>query len=146
MFAPYLGYKAKAVKPNSGGWVQTTRRRLIGLSMLNNIGFTFLNKLPVLFFNRPENSMDELKSPHYSYSMTMNFCPADHIEEIRNIAVPTLVVIGSEDESFYAEEFPAVFEAAEEYATVQIIDAIKHLDIVLDEKVVQVVKEWNAGH
>ncbi|HCW06104.1 MAG TPA: alpha/beta hydrolase, partial [Cytophagales bacterium] len=34
MLAPYLGYDAITVKPNSGGWVEVALQRIIGLSML----------------------------------------------------------------------------------------------------------------
>lgn len=143
LLSPYLGHKAKAVKPNSGGWVQIALPRIIGLSMLNNVGLTSLNSLPVLFFNRPDNINDDLQSPHYSYNMTMNFNPDNHIEEIKNLSTPSLVMVGREDESFYPEEFPITFKPAEEYTQVEILENIKHLDIVKNKKTFQLIKNWN---
>ena len=143
LLSPYLGHKSKAAKPNSGGWVQIALPRIIGLSMLNNIGLSSLNHLPVLFFNRPDNINDDLQSPHYSYNMTMNFNPDNSVEEIKNLSTPSLVLVGREDESFFPEEFPIAFEAAAEYTEVAIIEDAKHLDIVQNKKAFQLIKNWN---
>jgi non-heme chloroperoxidase len=90
MLAPYLGHDAPTVKPNSGGWVTVAMKRIIGLSMLNNVGFSKLNDLPVLFFNRPASINDKLQVPAYSFKMTINFGPKNYIDEIKNIDVPCL--------------------------------------------------------
>lgn len=112
MLAPYLGYDAITVKPNSGGWVTVALKRIIGLSMLNNIGIKMLNGLPVLFFNRPESVNDELQVPFYSFRMTIDFTPKNYKEDIRNINIPCLVLVGKQDESFYPEQFEVAFKPA----------------------------------
>lgn len=146
MLAPYLGYKATTVKPNSGGWVKVALKRIIGLSMLNIVHVKILNHLPVLFFNRPENMNDSLQVPSYSYIMTMNFDSKDYQQEIKNTNIPCLVLVGKEDESFYPEQFPIVFEPSENFVQVEIIENVKHLDIVKNNKIIQSIKEWNKNN
>jgi len=143
LLAPYLGHEAPTVKPNSGGWVQVAMKRIIGLSMLNNVGIKTLNKLPVLFFNRPANLNDKLQVPFYSFNMTMNFNPKNYKEEIANIDIPCLVLVGKQDESFYPEQFPIVFDTAKKYVRVEIVEGVKHLDIVKNQKAFEIIKEWN---
>ena len=143
LLAPYLGYKAPTVKSNSGGWVKVALKRIIGLSMLNNLHVKSLNHLPVLFFNRPETINDSLQVPSYSYNLTMNFDTKDYQNEIKNIDIPCLVLVGNEDESFYPEKFPIVFEPAKKFARVKILENVKHLDIVKNSKTFRLIEEWN---
>lgn len=143
LLAPYLGHDAPTVKPNSGGWVKVAMKRIIGLSMLNYAGFKTLNNLPVLFFNRPENINDKLQVPTYSFNMTINFNPKNHKEEIKNINIPCLVLVGKQDESFYHEQFPITFKVAEKFVRLEILDSTKHLDIVKSHKAFDIIKEWN---
>ncbi|WP_200976509.1 alpha/beta hydrolase [Echinicola sp. 20G] len=143
LISPYLGYNSPTVKPNSGGWVKVALKRIIGLSMLNNLSIKNLNHLPVLFFNRPENINDSLQVPSYSYNMTMNFDSKNYQQEIANIYIPCLVLVGKEDESFYADQFPIVFNPSKKFTQVEIMENVKHLDIVRNSKTVRLIEEWN---
>ncbi|WP_256437268.1 serine aminopeptidase domain-containing protein [Flavobacterium sp. CS20] len=142
MLAPYLGYDAITVKPNSGGWVTVALKRIIGLSMLNNIGIKMLNGLPVLFFNRPESVNDELQVPFYSFRMTIDFTPKNYKEDIRNINIPCLVLVGKQDESFYPEQFEVAFKPADKFVKTLILDDAKHLSLVDKQKTFEIIKEW----
>ncbi len=144
LLSPYLGHDAPTVKSNSGGWVKVSMTRIIGLSMLNNIGIKTLNNLPVLFFNRPENINDNLQVPFYSFNMMINFNPKNHIEEIKNIDIPCLVLVGKNDESFYPDKFPNAFAAAKEFVRLDLLDDVKHLDIVNNQKTFEIIKSWNS--
>ncbi|PWJ55044.1 alpha-beta hydrolase superfamily lysophospholipase [Dyadobacter jejuensis] len=143
LLAPYLGYDSPTVKHNSGGWVQVALKRIIGLSMLNNIGVKFLNHIAVLFFNRPENLNDKLQVPSYSYNMTINFNPKDYKAEIENIKIPCLVLVGDQDESFYTEQFSIAFDTAKKYTRLEILENVKHLDIVKNPHAFEIIKDWS---
>ena len=145
LLSPYLGHDAPTVKPNSGGWVKVAMKRIIGLSMINNVGFKSLNHLPVLFFNRPENINDKLQVPSYSFNMTINFNPKNHKGEINNINIPCLVLVGKQDESFYPEQFPITFKPAEKYVRLELLDGVKHLDIVKSHKTFEIIEEWSKN-
>ncbi len=142
MLAPYLGYDAITVKPNSGGWVTVALKRIIGLSMLNNIGIKTLNGLPVLFFNRPESVNDELQVPFYSFRMTIDFTPKNYKEDIKNINIPCLVLVGKQDESFYPEQFEVAFKPAAKFVKTIILNDAKHLSLVDKQKTFEIIKEW----
>lgn len=142
LLSPYLGHKAKTVKPNSGGWVQIALPRIIGLSMLNSIGFRSLNHLPVLYFNRPAHINDALQAPHYSFNMTLNFNPDNHLKEIENISIPSLVLVGEKDESFYPERFHEVFQPAQKFTQVHILKEVKHLGVVKNKETFKRLVDW----
>lgn len=142
MLAPYLGYKAPTVKPNSGGWVTVAYKRIIGLSMLNNLNITGLNDLPVLFFNRPEKFNDKLQVPSYSFRMTLNFTPKNYKKDISNINIPSLVLVGEKDESFYPKQFKIEFQPAKKYVKTFIIPNANHLNLVNNQHTFKLIKKW----
>jgi len=145
MLAPYLGYDAPTVKPNSGGWVVVAIKRIIGLSMLNNIRIRTLNGLPVLFFNRPEAYDDKLQVPSYSFRMTINFTPKNYREDVKKIDIPCLVLVGKQDESFYPEQFQPAFEPAKRFVKTEILDSTKHLDLVSNQETFKRIEEWTKS-
>ena len=142
MLAPYLGYDAPTVKPNSGGWVTVALKRIIGLSMLNNIGIKMFNELPVLFFNRPESMNDKLQVPSYSFRMTINFTPKNYKDDVKNINIPCLVLVGQQDESFYPEQFPIAFKPAEKFVKTEIVSNTTHLSLVSNQETFERIKQW----
>ncbi len=144
LFAPYLGHDAPTVKPNSGGWVTVVLKRWIGLSMLNRFGIRLFNDLKVLIFNRPEEWNDELQVPSYSYRMAVNYGPSHYVDDIKKIAVPTLVLVGSSDESFHPEKFASVFgvEKPAPLIDVKIVKGANHMSIVDDSDSRRFILDW----
>lgn len=142
LLAPYLGYAAPTVKPNSGGWVQVAKKRYIGLSMFNQIHVTTFNHMPVIYFNRPENRVDALQAESYSYRLNESFSPQDYAQNLKSNHYPILVLVGTEDDAFYAEKFKPVFLEHAPHATVRLIENTKHLDLPNSEVAFKVMKEW----
>lgn len=142
LLAPYLGHDSPTVKPNSGEWVTVALKRWIGLEMINNLGITAFNDLPVLLFNRPEKWNDDLQVESYSYRMAVNFAPNDYLEDISKISMPTLVLIGENDESFYPEKFSTVFDSVKQNVNVHIIDGENHMSIVDTDNSQRHIRDW----
>lgn len=113
--------------------------------MLNNIGIKAFNDLPVLFFNRPEEINDNLQVPFYSFRMTINFTPKNYKEDIRNINIPCLVLVGRQDESFYPEQFQIAFEPANKFVKTEILDNTKHLSLVSNQETFERIREWTEN-
>lgn len=156
LFAPYLGHEAitiksnqdkqlsTEVKSNSGEWVTVALKRWIGLAMLNNIGISGFNSKPVLIFNLPEQWVDNLQTPDYSYRLAMSFQPNDYIADIKRINKPTLVLVGQEDEAFASDQFAPAFQSAAAFAAVKTIPEAKHLDIINNPDSRQAIRQWYA--
>lgn len=139
---PYLGYKAPTARPNSGGWIQVSTRRYAGLAMFNNVGINVFNYLPVLFFNRPEKWSDPLQAESYSYRLNESFSPQSYEENLQKNKKPILVLVGADDEAFYAEKFEAVFRKNAPQALIQIIPSAKHLNLPNNEAAINIISSW----
>jgi pimeloyl-ACP methyl ester carboxylesterase len=142
LLAPYLGYKAPTIKQNSGGWVQVLTQRYIGLSMLNNIGITWLNKQKVLFFNRPHNMQGALQAESYTYRLNQSFSPRSYQSDLKAIKQPLLVIVGKDDEAFHASQFQAVFDEYAPHAELHIIPKTKHLDLPSNKTTASLINTW----
>ena len=145
LLAPYLSYKAPTTRPNSGGWVQVAKGRYAGLSMLNNVGITRLNSQPVLFFNRPQEMNDALQLQSYSYRLNESFAPQDFAADLQHNTKPILVLVGAEDEAFYAREFSPLFRAHAPSAIVEVIDEATHLSLIDDSRTADRISHWLNG-
>jgi non-heme chloroperoxidase len=141
MFSPYLGYKSPTLKAGNGNWVTVSVKRFVGLSMLNNIGITSFNDKPVLFFNRASKWNDSLQVASYSYRMAMSMDPKDFKSDIKNIYAPAIVLVGGDDESFYADKFDEVFSSSE-YAETHIIEGTAHLDVIDNKESLGKITDW----
>lgn len=142
--APYLGHDAPTTKPNSGDWVTVNVKRWVGLSILNGFGVKRLNGLPVLRFNRPEEWNDPLQVSHYSYRLATSFATSNYSRDVAKIDRPGLVLVGSDDESFYPEAYSLVFAFAEEKVDVEILPQISHIGITRSDDVVEKIEHWYA--
>ncbi len=142
LLAPYLGYQAPTVRPNSGGWVQVAQLRYAGLAMLNNIGITFLNNYQVLFFNRPLEVTGELQLDSYSYTLNESFSPQSYAADLSNYKRPMLLLVGELDEAFYPNEFKKVLEINAPHTEFHLLKNTKHLDLPLSEEASKLIIEW----
>lgn len=75
LLAPYLQHDAPTTRPNSGGWAMPYIGRMIGLTMLNRIGFRFFNNMIVIKFNLKRNARDGTETLHDSYALNTSLHP-----------------------------------------------------------------------
>lgn len=144
LLSPYLGYQAPTVRPNSGGWVQVTKRRYAGLAMLNNIGITGLNHYPVLFFNRPVGIKNELQLDSYSYQLNESLSPQDYAANLASNKKPIMLLVGENDEAFYPDAFKHVLAEYAPNAEFHVLQNTKHLDLPANIKTAELINTWLA--
>lgn len=139
LFAPHLGANSPTVpteiSEDSKAFVQIHLPRIIGLAMLNNMRITALNGKDTLFFN-----LSGVTST-YSYRAMMNASPADYVTALTAVNQPMLVVVGSNDEAFVAEQFPTAVTSYSDGA-VHIVDGESHTTIVESAAAMTVVEDW----
>ena len=149
MFAPQLGENSPTNKTqdNQSSEPENTFMalhipRLIGLALLNSMGITQWNNMPVFFFNLPEGT--PLSS--YSYRSTASMSPKDYTTGLQAIDKPLLVVVGENDEAFNAAAYE---EAISTYSKGEflMVDGQTHNGIRHDEVAMRRVREWiNANN
>lgn len=142
MLAPYLGHDAPTVRSNSGGWAAPSLARIIPIAMLNALGVTRFNDTQVLRFNLPAEYQDGAQTLSYSYRLMAGFGPADREADLARLKVPFLLVVGSDDESFFASEFEPVVRPHVPHARIEIIEGVSHLGLVTDEQTIALVLTW----
>jgi non-heme chloroperoxidase len=144
LLSPFLKYNAPTVRPNSGGWAVPYTGRIAGLTMLNNVGISWFNYLTVIEFNMPEEARDGTETLSYSFRMNTAYAPRNYKKDLSAIYQPVLVVAGTEDESFYADQFGPVISQYTE-ARIELLEGVTHMGVVIGEEIHPVVWEWLKG-
>lgn len=150
LLAPYLGHDAPTTRPQSGGWARPLIRRIIGLSMLNNVGITALNHLPIIDFAFPASVLDgplgATATRRYSYRLNTSFAPrAGYLDDITRLP-PFLLIAGDRDEAFVAKAYEPTMAAANPAGRYEVIEGVSHLDILHHPDGIEAVARYLAEH
>jgi len=140
LLAPYLGHNAVATRPGAGGWVRVYGPRMAALSILNHLGISAFNGLPVLAFALPEGSEREHLTRFWSYRMVnnfgphgeMNLVPGAYRQDAERAPGPVSLLAGAQDESFYANRYAAAFAGVRPSVSVKILPGVGHMGLVSD--------------
>ena len=131
LLSPFLKYNAPTIRPNSGGWAHVYLPRIVGLSMLNNIGIRFMNYLEVIEYNMPGAYRDGTETLTYSHRLNMGYAPRNFKKDLISAKGPMLLVIGTADESFDALAFPPIMADYKPDAEVVLLDDVTHMGVVV---------------
>ena len=151
LMAPFLKYDAPTTKLNSGGWAHPATRRIVGLSMLNNVGITWLNNLPVISFAMSDEVLDgpygHTATTSYSYRLNTAFAPRSNYEaDLAAMKQPFLLIAGADDEAFLVREYQPIISAQTDSGEYQILDGISHIGITTDPQAIDVIARWIEAH
>ena len=140
LLSPFLKYNAPTMRANSGGWVHAHFWRIAGLTMLNNVGIHWFDYLTAIEFNMPEEARDGTETLSYSHRLNTAYAPRNYKKDLRAIKQPLLVVAGTADDAFIAEQFEPVIS---QYTAVQVklLPDLTHMGVVVRPEVRPVVKE-----
>jgi non-heme chloroperoxidase len=95
------------------------------------------NNLPVIKFALTEEAKDFL-TPQYSFALAQNFRPErDYQANIRAVNQPLRILVGQNDEAFYADKFASVFKTAGKDVPVTLLPGINHISLTLEPAAVQ---------
>ena len=144
LFSPLLGDNSPTLpKPStttdttSAPFMKIHIERIIGLYLYNSIGVHQYDSLPVLFFNLPK----EMPLHQYTYRSNKSMSPADYAAGLKSVKAPLLVLVGSKDEAFVANEFkPAVENNSK--GKVVVIEGASHNGIRFSKEAMNNVKTW----
>lgn len=144
LFAPLIGHNSPAFQKIEATeniaeepFMKIHIERIIGLTMLNEIGNHDYDSLPVLFFNLPET----IPLRKYSHRANTSMTPKDYVTGLKAVKAPMLVLIGSNDEAFSAEELQkAILENSS--GKVHIIDKETHNGVRHNTQSFNFIKDW----
>ncbi len=144
LLAPQLGHNAVSTRPGAGGWVRIYGPRIAALSILNRVGISAFNGLPVLAFALPEGAEREHLTRFWSYRMVNNFgphgetslVPGAYRQDAERAPGPVSLLVGAHDESFYADRYSAAFAGVRPSVSVQILPSVGHMGLISDPSAV----------
>jgi len=149
LYAPLLGFGAPTTRtePNADPdgeepWVKVDVPRIIGLSMLNVVGVTGLNALTTAVCHVTESA----RVGEYSFRSLVGTAPQSYVAGVQAIDAPLLLVVGSEDEAFLADEYaPLVAAHARVPGRVEVVEGASHNGVHHDPRSVALVADWLSG-
>jgi len=149
LMSPFLKYNAPTTRPSSGGWAEAMVRRIIGLSMLNTVGITVFNHLPVIDFAFPQEVIDgplgHTATRAYSYRMNTSFAPRNNYLQDVSKLPPFLLVAGRDDEAFVADLYEPTLSPANPNGRYVLIDGVSHLDVISSDEAFTAVRDYLTG-
>lgn len=134
--SPMISPFAPTYRKDSGGWAYPSMPRIMGLLFLNQIGISHFNYLPVLRFALDKESIENMNlTPVYDFNLQQNYgLPARGYEDnLKSIKKPTFVLIGSNDEMFYADQFAPMMKESNPAIEVKVIKDLGHIEMSLNE-------------
>lgn len=142
LLAPYLGHDAPTVRDDSGGWANANVVKIIALSILNELGVTRFNRLPVLHFNLPPEYRDGSETLAYSYRLMKGFAPTNWQNDLGAMSAPVMLLAGAEDEAFFAERFEPTVRPYLPHAEIAMLPDASHLGLVVNAASIERVRQW----
>lgn len=136
LIAPFLKYNAPTMRADAGGWSHSLTRRIIGLSMLNQVGIVTLNHLTAIQFNFPRQVLDgplgHTATTSYSFRLNTAYAPRqDYLTDVA--ALPLfLLIAGANDEAFAADAYQPTLAAVTENGRYEILPNLTHFSILHD--------------
>ena len=132
LLAPFLSQDSPTYRPGSGGWVEVGMGRVVGLSLLNRLGISAFNDLPVTRFALNERAKEFL-TEQYSFSLAANFRPrADYQANMRAVRRPVSIVAGAADEAFHTDLLASEVRSQGQDWPVHLLPGIGHIPLTLD--------------
>ncbi len=145
LLSPFLKYNAPTTRQNSGGWATPYTGRIIGLSLLNNVGIRRFNHLEAIRFNMPAEVRNGTETLAYSYRLNTGYAPHNYKKDLAAIRQPLLVLVGSADESFIPQAYAPTVAQYNPAARVEVVPGLTHQGIVVDEAGYKFIDEWLQG-
>ena len=100
--------------------------------------------MKVIEFNMQEEARDGTETLSYSFRLNTAYSPNNYKKDLSAITQPLLVIAGTADEAFAADQFEAVISQYTE-VQVRLLEGLTHFGVILSPEVRPVVKEWLQG-
>lgn len=131
LLAPFL-IQAPSNRPDSGGWASVGLPRIIALTVLNKIGITAWNDLPVTQFALNAEAKQFLTAS-YSYALATNFgADLDYARDIARAPKSLKLLAGLDDELMVPQRYAGIFAGAGKTIDVTLVPGANHIGLTLN--------------
>lgn len=142
LFSPAIPTAPTMRQGTAGGWANISIAKIVGLSLLNQLGIRCFNHSKVIKFNRPEKFCDGTETLSYSFNLNSSYHPRlPYNKDIAALKNRSLVIIGTEDEANDPAQYPKVMQDLCS-KSIQLIQGVKHLDIVHHAQASEAAIRW----
>lgn len=140
LLAPHLGAGNPTERP-ADGHRKLRMGRVIMLSILDVLGIKRWHGLPAIeLYKEPEELHDGLVTK-LSFRLLLSRSAMKYKRDLAKLAKPTLVLVGAEDEVFYADRYAAVLGKYTQ-AQLHIVPACSHDGLLADPAVLEHLANW----
>jgi non-heme chloroperoxidase len=103
----------------------------VGLTILDRFGIHRFEGLPVLAFAVP-SAREKMMTAIYSYRLSQNFTQNTHyLDDLRRTSRPMEILVGSDDELFYADRFEPLVHSVRTDIPVTVVPGVGHIGIII---------------
>jgi alpha-beta hydrolase superfamily lysophospholipase len=118
--------------------------RIIALMVLNGVGIHSFDHLTALLLAIDPARTDILVG-HYSWLLMRAFATRDYAADLRNAQTPLAIVVGANDELFYADKFAPAVDAVRTGIPVTIVPGLSHTGLTVDPRGVPAIIAASRG-
>ena len=126
---PAIVYPSPLARPNAGGWATPYLPRIVGLIMLNKIGINWFDDLDAIVFAIPPGN--QKLTGVYSFRLAMNLGSSDYFGELERTNKPMALIVGANDDQFYADRYAPLLQPAKPDPTVELVPGLDHVDMLV---------------
>ena len=137
LMSPMLGARAPTYRPGNM-WAAPFIPRIIAIVLLHRLGIHAFDHLPVLAFAVAPRRADILTG-HYSFLLMRAFGTNDYAADFRQAHAPIAVLVGSNDDLFYADKFAPTIAAVRSDIPVTIVPGLDHIEMTTDPRAVPAI-------
>jgi len=143
LLSPFLSHNSPTVRPAKSQWANISIPRFAGITMLNLAGIHCFDSWPVVALAVPDNL--SFLTDKYSYRLARNFganddyINADYLDNFRKCSRPITIIVGANDELFYADKFAPEVRSVTDQVAVEIVPSVNHMAMVSDEMALKTI-------
>ncbi|HSZ88449.1 MAG TPA: alpha/beta fold hydrolase [Acetobacteraceae bacterium] len=134
LLSPTMPYDAVTYRPHVGGWAAPFVGRIVALKILNRLDMPWFNGLTAVAFAVDPHASVPLDAA-YSYRLVADFgAPPDALGRLAAVHQPLAIVIGADDELFYADRYGPLIHAVRQDVPVTLVPGVSHMGMVTDPR------------
>ena len=144
LLAPFLGPRSPTSRPDieHAGALKVSVPRFAALMLLNRVGITTFNHLPVVSIGVPEAQRDGRQTSTYTWRAFVGYVPRDHEAVLMAVDAPLLLISGADDEVMRTDKYLPVLEALAPAGEVMLLPGIRHMGVISDPQTAALAGHW----
>lgn len=132
LLAPALGPESPTIRSaDSGRWAAAHVPRIVGLTILNFLGFSGLNALEAIRFAVPPNS-GRIQTAAYTFRLYASLMPLSYKRSLGKTSAPVHVLIGEKDELFNEKLMREALAGVNPKLDLRVVPGVDHVGLTLD--------------